>query len=300
MAIGLLASAACSGDDGGGDNVLSTTAGTDTDASTTTAGTGGADTGVVGNMFPETFRFSCIDIQLIGDNPDSFQANTLEQQWQQDMDVFKLNILADILERDDAAGTSVMQIRSGVGGSATDMCSDGATESVEHAAGYDTALNGWGPVAAGTEDLCSSASDEPMGGSYVLSTAATDVFHIYAEDNDGTTFNCTSDPNVLDAVPLHAIEATFTQNVDGTKAWGTLSGCLVETEAEALCSCLGQCAGAANADCAGCPDGSVPLRTLLGTIQPDQACSDTMGVPAFTMTLGFSADLLPAVPGTCG
>jgi hypothetical protein len=140
-----------------------------------------------------------------------------------------------------------------------------------------------------------------MGGTYELQTNADQIIHIYAEDDDGTTFNCTADAAKVDAVPVRAVTATFTQNEEGTRAWGLLTGCLVESEAEELCSCIDVCTGSADAACDGCPTGSRPLRSLLGDeIQPDTACSDTIGEPAFTIRMAFTADLLPAVPGSCG
>lgn len=301
LALPLAALPACSGggsSDSG--NVLPTTTGASSGGSGSAASSGG--TGAMGNSFPATYRFSCVDIQALGDaGPDAFQAQLLEGQWNQDIADWKLNILIDVLEREDMGAATTMKIRSGVGTGPTEMCSEPTTESTEKSGTYDAGQAAFGPHPdpAGAE-ACSQASTDPMGGSYTLTTDAMDVVYIYSEDNDGTKFNCTADAGTPDAVPIRNISATFTQDPDGTTIWGSLTGCLLEAEAEALCSCLGACGGSPNADCAGCPDGSVPLRTLLGNIGTSTGCSDALGAPAFDITLGFTASLLPAVPGTCG
>jgi hypothetical protein len=301
LVFGLLALPACSGDDGGGGNVLPTSTSDGTDTAGTTASTAGTDSGAMGNMFPATYRFTCIDIQQIGDSDGTvLQANLLESQWQLDMNSFKLNILADLLERNDDAGSGVMQIRSGVGSGEADVCTEANTESTLHDVVYDTEFAGYGPSSDVDALPCSEESTDAMGGSYILSAAATDVFYIYAEDDDGTMFNCVADPAIPNAVPLRAVQATFTQNAEGTRVWGGLSGCLVESEAEALCSCLGVCGTADHEDCGGCQTGSIPLRALLGNIEADAECTATMGAPAMTMKIGFIADLMGAVPMTCG
>ncbi len=297
----VLLSTACSSEDAGGDNVLPTATGSSSDwATTEPLGTSGGTNPGAENTFPATFRMSCVDIQSIGDSDDTVvQAGILEQQWQSDMDNYKLNILVDLLERDDTTGTTMIQIRSGVGTDRARVCSHAPTESAIHRGAFDPTLAAYGP--SDRPDLpCAAASNDVMGGSYSLASMSSDVFHIYAEDDDGTTFNCTPDPNELDAVALHAIQTTFTANEEGTRLFGALTGCLIESEAEALCSCLGICGPSDHPNCGGCPSGSIPLRSLLGDIQPDAACFDTMGTSAFTLTIRFVADRLPTVPASCG
>ncbi len=293
--------AACSGDSGDGGNVLPTTSSGGSSGSGGGSTSAGSTTGVVGNDFPETFRFDCIDIQAIGDaGPDVLQAQLLESQWNQDIQNWKLNILVDVLDREDVGAATVFRVRSGIGTGPTDLCSEPTTESSERTGSYDASAAAYGPHPdpVGAE-ACSQESTDPMGGTYQLTTDATDVIYIYAEDDDGTTFNCTQDASP-DAVPIRNLQATFTQSEDGTKAWGNLTGCLMESEAEALCSCLGVCGMSEHPNCGGCPTGSVPLRDLLGDIGTSQECTDALGAPAFLLKIGFSASLLPAVPGTCG
>ncbi|RMG95174.1 MAG: hypothetical protein D6705_14115 [Deltaproteobacteria bacterium] len=289
---------ACSGDSGDGGNVLPTTSGT---SGSTGLASGGSTTGLVGNSFPATYRFECIDIQALGDaGPEVLQAQLLENQWNQDIRDWKLNILVDVLDREDMGDATIFRVRSGIGTGPSDLCSEPNTVSGEFQGTYDATKAAYGPHPdpVGAE-ACSEASTEVMGGSYELVTDTTDVVYIYAEDDDGTTFNCTPDA-APDAVPIRNLQATFTQNEDGTTAWGNLTGCLLESEAEALCSCLGVCGDSEHPNCGGCPTGSVPLRDLLGNIGPSQECTDALGAPAFVIQLGFTASLLPAVPGTCG
>jgi hypothetical protein len=101
-------------------------------------------------------------------------------------------------------------------------------------------------------------------------------------------------------VPLHAIRATVTVDEDDEAAAGQLTGCLVDSEAQALCSCLGECAGSPHADCGGCPDGSVPLAQLLGGVGPTDDCTSRMGETAYDLTVGFSTHRLAIdEPMTC-
>jgi hypothetical protein len=136
-------------------------------------------------------------------------------------------------------------------------------------------------------------------GTFDLQTAAADVVYIYAEDDDGTSFNCT-DSATPDAVPIHAVQATFTLSEDESVAYGSLTGCLVESEAEELCSCLGACVPPAEPypEC-GCNPDATPLRDLLLGVTPTDNCTEIMGESAFDMTLSFVADRLPILPVTC-
>ena len=294
----VLLAAGCAGDSGGSGNVLPTTSGGSGTAGSTSAG---STTGVTGNQFPATFRFDCIDIQALGDaGPDVLQAQLLENQWNQDIRDWKLNILVDVLDREDMGAATAFRVRSGVGTGPQDLCSEPTTTSPEFSGSYDASKAAYGPHPdpVGAE-ACSQESTDAMGGTYELMTTTQDVVHIYAEDDDGTTFNCTADDSP-DAVPIRNLQATFTQNEEGTVAWGNLTGCLLESEAEALCSCLGVCGTSEHPACGGCPTGSVPLRDLLGDIGPSPSCTDALGAPAFVIQLGFTAQLLPSVPGTCG
>ena len=165
--------------------------------------------------------------------------------------------------------------------------------------------------AAGTGDgtgdgSCSvAATGAPSGegGTLQLNFAPDEVVYIYAEDDNGVPFNCTSDTSP-DAVPLHAIEATFTLDESGQFAYGELTGCMVETEAEAICSCLNECTPLSedqkSEQCLACNEDAIPLRTLLGNLMPTQRCSDIMGVTAYDMKVAFAAARMSDIPGSCG
>ncbi len=252
--------------------------------------------------FPQAYRFECVDIQQLGDsNGDVLQAMILQQTWNNDIDGYKLNIVFEVATRDDAAGAATVGIRSGIGTNASDLCSEPTSESDIVDVGYDAAVTMWGPSDAEGECSTAAAGGATSGGTYDMALPAETIVYIYAQDTDGTTFNCTADEALPDAVPVRAVEATLTVSADGQTVNGNLLGCLREDEAEALCSCLVMCNPAMeNENCGGCPTGSVPLRSLLGDIQPSQRCTELVGGSAFDIGLGFTASVLPSVPTTCG
>jgi hypothetical protein len=254
------------------------------------------------HAIPVAYRFECIDIQVLGDaDGTSFQANLLEDTWSGDIDDYKLNIMFEVQERDGSAGTARVGIRSGIGTGAGDLCSEPSSESDVIDVLYEPEAVLWAPsTEAGTCSVPATAGTA-TDGSYTMTLGPDVLVYIYAQDTDGVTFNCTADDALPDAVPVRAVEAQLTTSADGSTVSGTLTGCLLQTEAMALCSCLGQCnPGMPNENCGGCPDGSVPLRDLLIGIDPSQRCSDLTGTEAFDLTLGFNASALPAIPTQCG
>ncbi|MBX7077559.1 MAG: hypothetical protein K1X88_00145 [Nannocystaceae bacterium] len=304
----LLGGVACPADEGGDEgNVLPTqsdsgsASGTASDA-TVSGSSGGADSSGGDVAIPAAYRFECIDIQILGDaDGDAFQANLLEDTWNSDVDNFKLNIMFEVAARDDAGGTAQVGIRSGVGGDAASLCAEPTSQTDLIDITYDAAAALWVPTDDG--ETCSAAAPggSSSGGSYTMMLPPEVLVYIYAQDTDGTTFNCTEDPGTPDAVPVRAVEAELTASSDGTAIAGYLTGCLLQDEAAALCSCLGKCNPATmNPNCGACPAGSVPLQDLLLGINPSQRCSDLMGMPAYDLGLGFSAHVLPSVPTTCG
>jgi hypothetical protein len=310
----IAALAGCPAEDDG-ENVLPTQGGSDdSGADTSSAGSMTVDDSATsmdptvdpdstggGAVYPQAFRFECIDIQQVGaSDGTAIQANILQQTWNNDIDAYKLNIVFELVSRDDAGGTAMAAIRSGIGADAASLCSEPTSETEVISVGYDAAVTMWGP--SGDDEECSAAADvgATSGGTYDLALPADTIVYIYAQDTDGTTFNCTADPGLPDAVPVRAVEATLTQSADGQDVWGHLLGCLREDEAEALCSCLVMCnPEQMNENCGGCPNGSIPLRTLLGDIEPSDRCTKLLGQSAFDIGLGFTAQALPNVPTTC-
>lgn len=311
VSVVLLALAGCPAgdDDDATTNVLPTQGGTEdssgsgttmttgmTMSSTTTADTTGGET-----MLPAAYRFECVDIQILGDaDGTAFQAGLLEDTWNSDIDDYKLNIIFQVDSRDEGGGMAQVAIRSGIGSDATDQCSEPTSETDVIDVQYDPAATLWAPSSA--DGTCSAAAmaGATSDGSYTMMLGADTVVYIYAQDTDGTQFNCTVDAALPDAVPVRAVEAEITVAADGSAA-GTLTGCLLQTEAAALCSCLGMCSPEImNENCAGCPNGSIPLADLLSGINPSQRCTDIAGADAFDITLGFTASALPNVPMTCG
>lgn len=302
------------GDDGGTMNVLPTASasgsGSDGGATAGTTDTGMVDASAdttAGPMtsFPATYRFDCIEVLEMGDSDDdgvpdggAFQATALENTWSADIDAFKLNVLLTVRERDDEAGSAVLAIGSGIGTGLDDQCLEPSTASGEQQAVFDAASAQWQP---GGEGCVEPAAGDGFGGTYTFDLPASDTIYIYAEDDDGTVFNCVPGGAAPNAVPLHAITATVTVDADDRIAAGHLTGCLVDSEAQNLCSCLGSCMGAPNPACGGCPDGSSPLASLLGGVGPTDNCTQIMGETAYDLTVGFTTSLLPvAEPSVCG
>jgi hypothetical protein len=258
------------------------------------------DTGETGDdeEVPATYRFDCVDIKSLGDADETvFQVITLENTWSSDIANFKLNILIDLLSEDPSTGEGTITIRSGVGSGRNNQCSQSQTESAEFPVVYAPGVAEWEPSAATGE--CAAAASSGGAGTYTLEMGADDRVFIYAEDDDGTAFNCSVNPANPDAIPISAVAATITMSEDRSKLAGTLTGCMAEADAQSICSCLSFCGDSQHPDCGGCP-GAVPLGTLLGGINPTPNCSNLVGAPAFDIVLEFSARRLNGVPMTCG
>ena len=258
------------------------------------------ETGIPSTGVPATYRFGCIDIQQAGTADDaSIQANLLQDNWAADIANHRLNILVDFLSLDMTSGDATMQIRSGIGMSNGSLCSEPESDSAVLPVSFDPNETIWTGDTA--EGRCAMPAE--MGassfGTFDLTTGPSDVVYIYAEDDNGQTFNCT-DSDSPDAVPIHAVHATFTMSEDESVAYGSLTGCLVESEAEELCSCLGACVPPAEPypNC-GCNPEAIPLRDLLLGVQPTDNCTEIMGETAFDMQLAFIAERLPNIPVTC-
>ncbi len=313
----VLGAAACTNGEGDEPNVLpdplggsSSTGATSVDPVTTANPTlpvtgSGSSGSAGGDPTPVTYRFDCVDIQQVGDADGTvIQAQLLENTWGSDIDELKLNIMLEAASRDAEAGEAMLGIRSGVGPEAAGLCAQPDTISELIPVTYFEGETRWGPASAVGE--CSVAASGSDGNSYSMELPPDGVVYIYAEDNDTTPFNCTADAATPDAVPIRAVQAEVSTDAGEGVVWGTLNGCLVEAEAQALCSCLGSCSGSGpddlqtDGECAGCPVGGTPLAVLLGGVNPSDNCTTIMGVPAFDLRIGFSGAALPHVPTTCG
>ena len=252
------------------------------------------------DAFPRTYRFDCVDIQIVGDGDgEAFQAVVLENAWTADIRDTKLNILLTVVERDEEAGTARLQVTSGVGSSASDLCNEPGSVSEVFDAGYEPSVSSW--TDARDEMLCSKdGAGVSAAGTYELNLGPEQVVYVYAEDDDGTTFNCTPPDELPDAVPIRAVEARVTVDPDEQVGSGSLLGCLSVSEASGLCSCIGACIGEPHEDCGGCPDGSRPLSVLLEGINPSRRCTELLGEDAFDLQLGLVTEVLGYVPETCG
>lgn len=291
-----------------GETTTGATTGVTTTGATgeTTTGATGATTGAttevettggVQPVLPGVHRFECLDIVELGDSngdmqPDgnAIQALLLQNTWASDIQAFRLNILVGVQSVDAAAGAAEMLVGSGIGPSAEDQCLESTSVSSMLEAGFDEAP-AWQPMAAA--GACAEpAMGDPagFGGTYTLALGAADTIYVYAQEADGTVLNCVpaagDDPP--DAVPLHAVQATLTMDANAEIAAGELTGCLLASEAEELCSCLSNCSGSGHPDCGGCPDGSVPLSALLGGVGPTESCTNLMGATAYDLRVRFT------------
>lgn len=307
---------ACTNGEGDEPNILpeppagsSSMGSTTADPSTTTQNpvTGSGSSGSAGSdPTPVTYRFDCIDIQMVGDADGTvIQAQILENTWSSDITELKLNIMLEAASRDAEAGAAMLGIRSGVGPESSTLCAQPDTISDLIPVTFFEGETRWGPASG--EGECSTAAAGSDGNTYEMELTPDQVVYIYAEDDDTTAFNCTPDGGTPDAVPVRAVTAEVSTNPSEGVVWGTLNGCLVESEAQALCSCLGVCSGSTGPDdlqtegvCAGCPVGGAPLAVLLGGVSPSENCSSIMGVPAYDLRIGFRGAALPHVPAACG
>jgi hypothetical protein len=246
-----------------------------------------------------SYRIDCMDIQRLGDADHTvFQVATLQSVWTNDIAKFKLNVLLDVLSLDEAAGTGTIAIRSGVGTGWDDQCAHAETVSAEFPVVYESMVTQWAP--SGGEDSCAAPAKDGGAGTYTLELGAEDRVYIYAQDTDGTAFNCSLEPAAPDAIPITGLSATLSSTADGSAIAGSLTGCMAEADAKSICACLSVCAGNQHPDCPGCPGGALPLGVLLGGIFTTPYCTQLLGEPAFDVEIEFSARRLANVPGICG
>lgn len=293
----------CGGQEGNEPNMLPSAAQSSSGATDETGvadDNGQTESTAGAEMFPQTYRFSCVDIQIVGDGDgEAFQAIVLEGAWGADIAAFKLNIMLTVVERDDEAGTATLRVTSGVGTSAGDLCDQPSTITSDLSAVYEPGVASW--QDASDQMICSQDGAGSDGvGTYDFALGPDDVVYVYAEDDDGTTFNCVPGGGKPNAVPIRAIEARVTMAPGEQVGYGNLTGCLAVSEATELCSCIGMCVGDPHPDCGGCPIGARPLATLLQGLNPSPRCTDLLGEDAFDLQLGMATEALGYATASCG
>ena len=216
---------------------------------------------------------------------------------------YKLNIMLEVVSRDERAATADLGIRSGVGPDAASLCAEANTQTDTFVVDYTAGQSQYAPSDAAGECAVEAISSE--GGTYDMVLTGDDVVYLYAENDDTVTFHCTPDATP-DAVPIRAIEVSVSSNAAETALYGSLTGCILGAEAMSLCTCLGSCPGnmgpgdlEAEGECAGCPTGSAPFSFLLG-IGTSERCTGILGADAYDLRVAFTAERLPNVPATCG
>jgi hypothetical protein len=241
-----------------------------------------------------------MDVQVLGSaDSESIRAGLMEGTWGSDIAGFRLNLLVDFLSLDEASGTGELMVRSGIGKNNNDQCTEPNSDSQVFPVTFQPGVSAYS--ADDSEGMCSKEdTTSPAFGTFQLDLQPQDVLYIYAENNQGVSFNCTSDPTP-DAVPIRAVSATFTLSEDEQTAWGNLTACMAEAEAETICACLGQCLNPdpPHALC-GCNEAASPLSDLLVGVTTTDECTALMGEPAFDVQIGFTTPRLPNIPERCG
>lgn len=263
-------------------------------------GAGGGDAAGQGG-WGGTFLVECLEIRRVGTaGPDDFQTRLYGTQWADDIAQGKLNILPWLAAADPAGGTATLRMASGVGPDPAALCIEPHSLGSGHA-------GTWTPGPAdGPADGCLAPAGSGDGEAVLaFQLPAGEPIYIYEQEHDGTPLNTTLDPQRPDALPLHGVAAVLVMAADGASVTGTLHGCLRESWAAGICSCLGQCPNVDPADrwtegpCAGAPRGSVPLLEMLVGIEPSEPCSTEVAAPAYDVDVRFFARRLAAVPPVC-
>ena len=132
------------------------------------SGADDATTGEITMGIPATYRFSCMDVQVLGSaDADSIQAGLMEGTWGSDIAGFRLNLLVDFLSLDEAAGTGELMVRSGVGSNNNDQCSEANSDSQVFPVTFQPGVSVY--AADDTEGFCSKEdASAPAFGSFQL------------------------------------------------------------------------------------------------------------------------------------
>lgn len=225
------------------------------------------------DSLPAQYRFTTITIEQLGsDGPTGFLTLFLQFQWTADIDDYKWNQVFAIAPGEAGTQEVSVQVLSAVGTMDGDLCSLQPAESEKYVTPFG---NG-----------CLSYEFPRL--------------NIYTEDNEGTAFNCSTDPDVGDMIPIQGVSGTLSVSPDGESVTGEFIGCLTEAHTLSLCSCIGDCVpGDAHPGCPGCPEGSAPLKESLGNLVTTETCTELLGEPAFDLRAAFVATRLQTEAGVC-
>ncbi|MSP73024.1 MAG: hypothetical protein EXR76_12840 [Myxococcales bacterium] len=303
----ILCSTACVGHPDGSPNILPTLpeAGPVDLAPVPDLGDGGLP-----SLYPATYRFQCLHIHKLGevapDGTPPAQAGILNNLWQSDISRYRLNILIGIEAFDDVSNIARTFIASGVGLDDLLQCREPTTDSVRFDSPVEFGEPQFAPAPMGELTTCAidGAGTEALGTTRVVVPAESAVY-IYAQDENNTTFNCTPDEALPQAVPLRHVRADATISSDTGRLTGELKACLTASDIANLCSCIGACAAIGPDDvqpsgsCGGCPKGAIPLGVQLAGLRSSPACEALVGGDAYELVASFNAQRLPGVPEVC-
>ncbi len=240
---------------------------------------------------PAVYRFTCLDIQNIGDADGSaIQARLLERTWERDLDVFRLNLLLELLALSEDESAGYLRVRSGVlQEQSTNLLAVAQADSESFPFVFAPTQRVYKKGDVCSEAVTAPATDSSTWGTVTLDLGPDDLLYIYAEE-EGEPVNCTPDPSP-DAIPIRAAQVTMTISDDRKTMFGSLTACLARSEAENVCACLGECnpATTPNPICAPCNPDGIPLDELLFGINPSPRCTNLLGQDAFDFDLGFIA-----------
>jgi hypothetical protein len=222
---------------------------------------------------PAHYRFKTISIDQLGsEGVGGFLTLFLQLQWTADIDAYKWNQVFAIAPGEEGTGQVSVQVLSGVGTDDQHLCSLQQAESEEYITTFED-----GGLAFAFPRL-----------------------NIYTEDDEGTAFNCSADPDVGDMIPIQGVSGTLAIAADWESVTGEFTGCLTEAHTLSLCSCIGDCVpGEPHPGCPGCPEGSAPLKESLGNIVTTENCTSLLGEPAFDLHATFMASKLETLTPIC-
>lgn len=260
---------------------------------------------------PAAYRFDCINIRRLGPPPSAsrerpIQADTLNQKWREDIELFRLNIMV-VLDDPGANGEVPIRIGSGVGSGLADVCMEATTNRppVPSDLAVGTSMYVATPQETAGEPCTAEDAAAAAYGTARFEIHGNDRVYIYAENNQGLPYNCTADerPN---AVPLREVHADLTLSPDGTRLAGRMVACLTKSDLETVCSCISPRCHTMEADdlqsggvCDGCARSGTTLGALFGAVQESPECDPLVGEPAYQMVVGFSGKRLDGQPPVC-
>lgn len=233
------------------------------------------------------YRFTELEIKSLDGDSEHPVINLLNTLWKGDIERNQLNILFEIIDKNETEVTMRALNAAFLSEEENDFCLL-----------PDTAIN----FVFQRDQIngCAFSNPEASG------------INIYA----GTTEipkNCALDADVLNTIPIRntLMEGQFSRSCEQIKIGNVLSASMPKSALGGICSCLSpqvdSCRGLdpsypgnANGECAGCgPSYLMSLKSQLENFRPLKYECEADGGPAVCLSAGFSADRLSMTPPVC-